>query len=144
MVPIVGDGDGGATSISKTGSGTWVLSALNTYTGPTTITAGTLRYGGSDLDPTTPFQVYTLSPANPAGNQNVNATLGMGFNVNAGKSPQVATAAPARHSLVHCAYWRRHGSAAGGRKKGSSKHLNGKNGAGMRATPALRKSAGPA
>jgi fibronectin-binding autotransporter adhesin len=39
----ISDGAGGPTSITKTGPGTWVLSALNTYSGPTTITAGTLR-----------------------------------------------------------------------------------------------------
>ncbi len=40
--PIIGDGAGGATSVAKTGGGTWVLNGANTYTGNTTVSAGTL------------------------------------------------------------------------------------------------------
>ena len=36
--------DKAATSISKSGSGTWVLSGINSYTGPTTVTKGTLSF----------------------------------------------------------------------------------------------------
>ena len=44
---------GGVLSVSKTGNGTWVLSgAANTYTGATTVTAGTLALvGGSQASP---------------------------------------------------------------------------------------------
>ncbi len=80
----IADGSGGPTSITKTGSGTWALSALNTFSGPTTITAGTLRYGGSDPGPD--YQAYTLNAGNAAGNQNANAALGLDFNVNAGQT----------------------------------------------------------
>ncbi|MEO6734084.1 MAG: DUF2341 domain-containing protein [Ferruginibacter sp.] len=34
---------GASTTITKTGAGTWILSALNTYTGATTVTGGILR-----------------------------------------------------------------------------------------------------
>ncbi len=37
----------GATTFVKEGAGTWVLSATNTYTGPTSINAGTLFINGS-------------------------------------------------------------------------------------------------
>ncbi len=40
--PIIGNAAGSATSVNKTGSGTWQLNATNTYTGPTNITGGTL------------------------------------------------------------------------------------------------------
>ncbi|MBE7495391.1 MAG: autotransporter-associated beta strand repeat-containing protein [Verrucomicrobiaceae bacterium] len=33
------------TSVSKTGSGTWILSGTNTYTGPTTVSQGVLQIG---------------------------------------------------------------------------------------------------
>ena len=47
---LIGD-NSGATSISKTGAGTWLLTNANTYTGDTTISAGTLVLdftGGND------------------------------------------------------------------------------------------------
>jgi fibronectin-binding autotransporter adhesin len=40
--PVITDGTGGATSLSKTGAGTWVIQAPNTFTGNTTVSAGTL------------------------------------------------------------------------------------------------------
>ena len=39
---ILGDSGAGATSLAKSGAGRWVLSAANTYSGATTISAGTL------------------------------------------------------------------------------------------------------
>ncbi|NCX97537.1 MAG: hypothetical protein EBX35_02870, partial [Planctomycetia bacterium] len=36
---------GGAVSVTQTGTSTWTLSGTNTYTGPTTISAGTLTFG---------------------------------------------------------------------------------------------------
>ena len=45
---IVNSG-GGATSLLKTGTGTWTLSGTNTYTGTTTINGGTLTMGASGV-----------------------------------------------------------------------------------------------
>ncbi|MCE9547120.1 MAG: autotransporter-associated beta strand repeat-containing protein [Planctomycetia bacterium] len=39
---------GGAVSLTKTGVGTWVLSNANGYSGTTTISGGTLAYGGNN------------------------------------------------------------------------------------------------
>lgn len=41
---VLGD-NGGATSLTKTGSGTWVLGGGNTYTGATSVSAGALKAG---------------------------------------------------------------------------------------------------
>ncbi|HET6574617.1 MAG TPA: autotransporter-associated beta strand repeat-containing protein, partial [Fimbriiglobus sp.] len=40
--PNLGDGTGGATSVTKSGAGVWVLPFANAYTGTTTVSAGTL------------------------------------------------------------------------------------------------------
>ncbi|MCX6181391.1 MAG: autotransporter-associated beta strand repeat-containing protein [Bacteroidetes bacterium] len=47
FAPIIGDGAGGATAVIKDGTGTWLISGANTYTGLTTIDYGTLRVGSS-------------------------------------------------------------------------------------------------
>jgi fibronectin-binding autotransporter adhesin len=41
------DPSSGATSLTKSGDGTWVLTGTNTYTGTTTVNAGTLLVNGS-------------------------------------------------------------------------------------------------
>jgi autotransporter-associated beta strand protein len=44
LAAVIGD-NGGATSLTKSGAGTWVLSGGNNYTGTTTISAGILQIG---------------------------------------------------------------------------------------------------
>jgi len=41
----LGDSSGGATALNKNGSGTWILLGTNTFSGATTISAGTLQIG---------------------------------------------------------------------------------------------------
>jgi fibronectin-binding autotransporter adhesin len=43
FAPIIGD-NGGATSVTKSGAGLWILSGNNIYTGTTTISGGTLEF----------------------------------------------------------------------------------------------------
>lgn len=67
----------GGGSLIKSGSGTLILTAANTYTGGTTVSAGTLEVDGSTTSPTTVNSGATL-----AGDGTVNA----GVTVNAGGS----------------------------------------------------------
>ena len=46
FAPILGDGTGGATALTKSGSGQWVLTSANTYSGNTTVSNGTLALRG--------------------------------------------------------------------------------------------------
>ncbi len=47
----IGD-NGGATTVAKTGAGTWVLSGSNNYSGATIVTGGTLKDGAANALPT--------------------------------------------------------------------------------------------
>ncbi len=47
LAAAIGD-NGGATTLTKNGSGTWVLSGNNTYTGGTTLSQGTLKLGADN------------------------------------------------------------------------------------------------
>ncbi|WP_395746032.1 autotransporter-associated beta strand repeat-containing protein [Prosthecobacter sp.] len=44
LAAVIGD-NGGATALTKSGTGSWVLTATNGYTGATTISGGTLQIG---------------------------------------------------------------------------------------------------
>jgi fibronectin-binding autotransporter adhesin len=44
LAAVIGDGDGGATSLVKSGASRWILTGTNTYTGTTTIDGGTLQF----------------------------------------------------------------------------------------------------
>lgn len=83
----VGDRGTGATSVIKSGVGTWVLSADSTYTGGTTITAGTLLVNGQNEGSEVTVEVGgTLG-----GHGSVAAISGAG-SVAPGNSPGILTA----------------------------------------------------
>ena len=51
---IIANGGGTmTTNLAKAGNGTWILSGANTYTGTTTINAGTLKLGAANVLPNT-------------------------------------------------------------------------------------------
>lgn len=61
--PIIGDNGSGATSVTKTGAYTWTLSGVNTYTGATVVSAGTLIGSVSDTTALTVTGTYILGGA---------------------------------------------------------------------------------
>ncbi len=63
------DGTGGNTSLNKSGLGQWVLSNINTYSGSTTVTAGTLSLAS-------PFSTNNIASSSP-----INVTAGGVLNV---------------------------------------------------------------
>lgn len=44
---VIADGSGGSVSVNKTGAGTWVLTAGNTFSGTTTVSGGVLQFGNN-------------------------------------------------------------------------------------------------
>ena len=69
LTPVVTDtvvlGVTAATTLAKTGVGTWVLAGLNTYSGGTTLAAGTLRLGITNALPVgTTVTFGTSTPTN--------------------------------------------------------------------------------
>ncbi len=62
LAAIIGD-NGGATSLTKTGIGKWVLSGANTYTGSTTVDTGTLALGASDRIPDSSSLIVNIATA---------------------------------------------------------------------------------
>ena len=48
LATVLGDGTGGASSLTKAGIGTWVLAGTNSYTGLSTISDGTLVVAAND------------------------------------------------------------------------------------------------
>jgi autotransporter-associated beta strand protein len=63
----------GTLGVSKTGSGTWVLSGANTFSGPVTISNGTLKLGGTGSAGAA-ANVTTVSGGTTAGTLDLNGT----------------------------------------------------------------------
>ena len=55
LASVLNNNGSGAVSVTKTGAGTWVLSANSAYTGATTITGGILKLGSAGSGANTPL-----------------------------------------------------------------------------------------
>jgi autotransporter-associated beta strand protein len=92
---VISDGTA-ATSISKSGNGTLSLAAVNTYSGPTTVTGGALAGTGTISGPVNVGTGGTLSPGAPLGVLTINNNLTLAgttfvtVNKTSGASSQVA------------------------------------------------------
>jgi autotransporter-associated beta strand protein len=60
---IANGGSNVTTNLAKAGNGTWMLSGANTYTGTTTINAGTLKLGASNVLPNTAVTIGATGAA---------------------------------------------------------------------------------
>ena len=52
LAAMIADGFAGSTSLGKNGSGTWILTGTNTYTGSTTVSQGILQVGAGSTNGT--------------------------------------------------------------------------------------------
>ncbi len=91
LAAIIGD-SGGATSLVKNGAGTWTLSGANTFTGSTTLGAGTLNITGASLIGTGNLAVNggDLNLGSTAA-QSVAALNGSAGNINVGSASSLTT-----------------------------------------------------
>ncbi|QJE97684.1 beta strand repeat-containing protein [Luteolibacter luteus] len=81
LAAAIGNAGTGVVSVVKSGAGTWVLSGSNTYTGDTTVTAGTLAVtagGFADTSDLTVAEGATLKLDYPDGTPDSVATLTLG------------------------------------------------------------------
>jgi autotransporter-associated beta strand protein len=77
------DSSGGATAVVKAQAGTWKLTGANTYTGGTTVNAGTLEISGSVTGTVTNNSVLTLDLASAlASSTTLAASSGTTINLN--------------------------------------------------------------
>jgi len=95
---VIANNAGGASSLTKTGAGALTLSGANTYTGTTTLTAGTLQglVIGTSLTPVSPFGASSLAlnggtlQLRASGTENTTAeTITLGNNVTVGANTTI-------------------------------------------------------
>lgn len=90
LAAVIGNNGTGATSLSKTGTGTWVLTGTNTYTGATTVSAGTLKVNGS-LAAGSAVGVSSGGTLGGSGTVNGAVTVASGGTLAPGNSPGTLT-----------------------------------------------------
>jgi|GEM_PF-5865539 len=83
---VISDGSGSPTFVTKVGSGTLTLSGANTYTGATTISAGTLLVDGSITSATSVNAGATLG-----GNGSISAAVSSAGTINPGDGGAAGT-----------------------------------------------------
>ena len=85
---IIANSAPGLINVAKNGSGTWVLSAANSYTGPTTVNDGTLLISGS----TSATSVVTVNKGTLGGAGNGSTTGKIGGAITVGNGVLTASA----------------------------------------------------
>ncbi|MBI5757591.1 MAG: autotransporter-associated beta strand repeat-containing protein, partial [Planctomycetales bacterium] len=87
LAPVIGD-SGGATALVKSGTGTWNISAAETYTGTTTINAGRLNVNGSTVAASA-VSVNSTGTLGGTGTVNGTVSIASGGSVAPGTSPGI-------------------------------------------------------
>lgn len=97
LASILGDGSGGATSLVKSGVGTWILTGANTYTGTTTVSGGTL--GGTGCSSSV-FTVQTGAALSPGASIGTMSTAGTTFDSGSTFKVEINTSTGTADKLV--------------------------------------------
>jgi autotransporter-associated beta strand protein len=98
---IIGDAGLGLTSLTKSGIGSWTLTAVSTYSGSTTVSGGTLRLTGTASHANSTLITVGTAPASTAV-LNVNALTG-GLNFSAAGYTLATGQTLAGHGTVNAA-----------------------------------------
>jgi fibronectin-binding autotransporter adhesin len=101
LAAVVANNGTGAVSVTKNGNGKWILAGVNTYTGNTTINAGTLLVNGSIVNSTVELNGGVLGGNGTTGAINVNAggALAPGASIGTLNAGAVSFASGASFSL---------------------------------------------
>jgi autotransporter-associated beta strand protein len=87
FAPVIGDNGASATSFIKSGTGTWVLSGANSYTGATDVNGGTLLVNGNQSAATGAVTVKNTATLGGSGTLGGAVTVQAGGKLAPGTSP---------------------------------------------------------
>ena len=95
---MVNDSTSGATSLTKSGAGTWVLTAANTYSGPTNVSAGTLVAGNTTGSGTGTSAVTINAAGTLAGIGTVTGTVAVNGTITGGSGANTSSTTGTLHT----------------------------------------------
>jgi len=91
LAALIGNDGTGAVAVSKSGTGKWVLSGANSYTGTTTVSGGTLLINGNQSAATGAVSVASTATLGGSGTIGGATTIANGAFLAPGNSPGMLT-----------------------------------------------------